>query len=33
MGTFEELEEKLSSQLSIIALETGDLVTEKVYCR
>ena len=33
MGNFEELEEKLSSQLSIIALETGDLVTEKVYCR
>jgi len=29
MWNFEELEEKLSSQLSIIALETGDLVTEK----
>ena len=32
MGNLERLEEKLSSQLAIIALETGDLVTEKVYC-
>ena len=30
MESFEELEEKLSSQLSVIALETSSLLEDKV---